>query len=300
VVFVRSFFEPRCVSDVVNVLRTHGDGCSTVRCMGSNMSPNGISATCADVVLSMSKMDRVLSVCKERQLVTVEPGVRIENLLDALDEHGLTVRNLPSTIGMQMGGLVQTGAHGSGIRLPPVNELVEEVALLTYAPRSSFKNNNSARANDESDFHEVVLRGDDDADASFAFDQAKCCLGTMGVVTRLTLRCSPAHFLVARREVLPFDEVRRTHAERMDTFARVVYHHIPFTGKTVVYTFEERTDALVTTEEDSRKYWGNVPESKKALVDLLKTCIEEKRGEKVNENQLINLACCRAQINRFR
>ena len=63
------------------------------------------------------------------RLAIVEPGVLIQNLLTELDQFDLTLVNLPSTTGMQIGGLVQCGCHGSGANLPPLEEIVQGINM---------------------------------------------------------------------------------------------------------------------------------------------------------------------------
>lgn len=77
-----------------------------VRPVGSGLSPNGIGLTRAGMV-NLALMDKVLEVDKEKKRVTVQAGIRVQQLVDAIKEYGLTLQNFASIREQQIGGIVQ-------------------------------------------------------------------------------------------------------------------------------------------------------------------------------------------------
>ena len=83
--------------------------------MDVRLSPNGIGFD-SEGMLSLALMDRIISVDKSRQQVTVEAGTRVSQVLEALRPYGLTLQNLASIDEQQIGGFISVSAHGSGAR----------------------------------------------------------------------------------------------------------------------------------------------------------------------------------------
>ncbi len=54
-------------------------------------------------------------------------------VVEALQPHGLTLQNFASIREQTMGGFTQVGSHGSGATIPPVDEQVVSMKLVTPA-----------------------------------------------------------------------------------------------------------------------------------------------------------------------
>ncbi len=65
---------------------------------------------------------------------------------------------------------------------------------------------------------------------------ARVGLGSLGVVTEVTLQCVPAHELVEHTYVVTSDEIRRQHAKLLHDNKHVRYMWIPYTHDVVVVT----------------------------------------------------------------
>lgn len=68
------------------------------------------------------------------------------------------------------------------------------------------------------------------------FHMARVGLGSLGVVTEVTLQCVPAHELVEHTYVATSSEVRRQHAQLLRNNKHVRYMWIPYTHDVVVVT----------------------------------------------------------------
>ena len=137
-----------------------------LRPCGSALSPNGVAFE-ERGMLSMALLDEVLEVDAEKKLLRVQAGARVREVVEALRPHGLTLQNYASIREQQMGGFTQVGAHGTGARIPPVDETVVEMKLVTPARGT------------------LTLSATSEPEL---FKLAKCGIGALGAVTELTIK----------------------------------------------------------------------------------------------------------------
>ena len=79
-----------------------------IRCVGSALSPNGIAFS-NEAMLSLSLLDKVLHIDPESKQVTVQAGARVQEVVEALRPHGLTLQNYASIREQSIGGFTQVG-----------------------------------------------------------------------------------------------------------------------------------------------------------------------------------------------
>ncbi|ONM19844.1 galactono lactone dehydrogenase1 [Zea mays] len=183
-----------------------------LRPLGSGLSPNGIALSRAGMV-NLALMDKVLDVDAKKKTVTVQAGIRVAELVDALREHGLTLQNFASIREQQVGGFTQVGAHGTGATLPPVDEQVISMKLVTPAKGT------------------IELSREKDPEL---FYLARCGLGGLGVVAEVTLQCVERHQLVEHTFVSNADEVKKNHKKWLSENKHIKYLWIPYTDTVVV------------------------------------------------------------------
>jgi len=58
-------------------------------------------------MVNLALMDKVLEVDKEKKRVTVQAGIRVQQLVDAIKDYGLTLQNFASIREQQIGGIIQ-------------------------------------------------------------------------------------------------------------------------------------------------------------------------------------------------
>ena len=233
----RRVYEPRSAQEVVRVLQLHHHTHTKVRPVGTALSPNGIglSSSSSDNLLSLTFLDHV-EVDVERKLVTVGAGARVSTVLSALAKHGLTLENFSSIQEQQLGGWTQVSAHGTGITLPPVDEMIVRLQLAT--PTEGLM---TMRAG---------LGGHDD----FVFRHAKVGLGSLGVVTELTLKCIPQLNLHETTTVSTREDISQGHAQRLRAHRHVRYMWLPYTDVVVAVVSsptQERARPFVVSASDA-------------------------------------------------
>ncbi|MBC9726558.1 FAD-binding protein [Streptomyces sp. TRM68367] len=141
-----------------------------VRVLGSGHSFNDIAdAGDGGVLLSLDALPAEADVDTGARTVRVGGGVRYAELARRVHAHGLALPNMASLPHISVAGSVATGTHGSGVGNGPLASVVREVELVT------------------ADGSTVTIRRGDPR-----FGGAVTSLGTLGVVTALTLDLEPA------------------------------------------------------------------------------------------------------------
>ncbi len=142
--------------------------CDSVKVLGSRHSFNGIADTTADLI-SLERLDRVISLDHERRTVTVEGGILYGPLCEYLNNQGYALHNLASLPHISVSGACATASHGSGSGNAGLAAAVAAMDIVS-AIGDVF----------------VLTR------QSAEFKGAAVHLGGLGVVTRLTLEIIPA------------------------------------------------------------------------------------------------------------
>ncbi|XP_010922174.1 L-galactono-1,4-lactone dehydrogenase 2, mitochondrial [Elaeis guineensis] len=211
-VHTRVFLQPESLSELEAAIQDAHNKRQRIRPVGSGLSPNGIGLTRTGMV-NLALMDKVLEVDRQAKTVRVQAGIRVSQLVDALKENGLTLQNFASIREQQIGGIVQVGAHGTGARLPPIDEQVISMKLVTPAKGTI----------------EVSREKDPDL-----FYLARCGLGGLGVVAEVTLQCVERHELVEHTFVSNVNEIKKNHKKWLADNKHVKYLWIPYTDTVVV------------------------------------------------------------------
>ena len=223
---------PTCTSEVAQIVSSCHEHGIPLRVVGSGLSPNGIAFPDRDEahVVCLEGCNRVLKVDKKNMLVEVQAGIQVGELLEELREHGMTLENLGSINLQQIGGFVQAGVHGTGATIPPVEEQVVRMKIVTPGRG------------------EVVLSANDPDPT--AFDLARVGLGCLGVVTEVTLRCVAAHQLTETVEVMTREGVRKGHVDRLRDNRHVRYMWIPYVDAVVVVSSNYTENGATTVPDD--------------------------------------------------
>jgi len=174
---------PRSLDELREAVR----GATRAHAVGSRHSFTPIADSDAEQI-SLRHMNRILGIDTAARTVTVEGGIRYDELTPALHAAGFALRNLASLPTITVAGAVATGTHGSGTQ--NLSAAVRSLKLVTA---------DGAIATFE--------RGDPD------FDGVVVSLGALGVVAELTLDLEPSFDL---REEMYLDLPLETLAANID------------------------------------------------------------------------------------
>ncbi|OVA13745.1 FAD linked oxidase [Macleaya cordata] len=210
----RVFLQPESLEELEKIVKDANEKGQKIRPVGSGLSPNGIGLQRGGMV-NLALMDKVLEVDREKKTVRVQAGIRVQQLVDGIKEHGLTLQNFASIREQQIGGIVQVGAHGTGARLPPIDEQVISMKLVTPAKGT------------------IEISKEKDPEL---FYLARCGLGGLGVVAEVTLQCVERQELVEHTFVSNMKEIKKNHKKWLADNKHVKYLWIPYTETVVVVT----------------------------------------------------------------
>lgn len=209
------YFQPENIDELKAIVSHAHCKHQKLRPVGSALSPNGLAFSSGGMV-SLASMDSILNIDAETNRVTVQAGARVSQVVEALRPHGLTLQNFASITEQQIGGFTQVSAHGTGVTIPPVDEQVVAVRLVTPAAG------------------ELYLSEEDD-DPSL-FQLARMSLGLMGVVAEVTLQCVPIQKLREHTFVVKRSEIEKHHSELLQKNRHLRYMWFPYTDDVVVVT----------------------------------------------------------------
>lgn len=217
-----TYREPETMDELVKLVATAYREGRHIRPVGSALSPNGLAFDRRGMV-SLANLDKIIDIDKEKMTVTVEAGARVNQVLDALRPHGLTLPNLASIAEQQIGGFVSVGAHGTGAAIPPCDEFVTALKLVTPSENG------------------VVTMTE--ASHGGQFRLARLGLGGLGILGEVTLQVIPAHRLVEQTLVLSRSEAKTRLTTLLKRHKHVRYMWIPYEDAVVVVT-NDPEDAL--------------------------------------------------------
>ncbi|ONK55547.1 uncharacterized protein A4U43_UnF1730 [Asparagus officinalis] len=159
--------------------------------------------------------------------------------------------------------VVEVGAHGTGARLPPVDEQVVSMKLVTPAKGT------------------IELSKEKDPEL---FYLARCGLGGLGVVAEVTIQCVDRHELVEHTFISNINEIRKNHKKRLSENKHVKYLWIPYTDTVVVV--ESNPLSKWKTPKTLSKYGQD--EALQHVLDLYCESIKKYRPEETNDEATIS------------
>jgi xylitol oxidase len=147
---------------------------SKVHAVGSRHCFNGIADSAE--ILALDRMPMLVEIDRAANTVSVNPGMRYYELLQALEREGLAIHNTASLPHITVGGAVASATHGSGDKLQNLAGAVAAMELVTGDG-------------------EIVRVARGDAD----FAGMVVHVGALGIVSQITLDVEPSYRM--RQEV---------------------------------------------------------------------------------------------------
>jgi L-gulono-1,4-lactone dehydrogenase len=210
---------PTSCEEVATAVEHARERGGTIRVAGAGHSFNDAVLT-EGVLLSLERMNRVVELDRAAGLVRVEAGMTLKALSEELDQHGLALPNLGDIDVQSVAGAASTGTHGTGARLQNLSAGIHSLELVL------------------ADGTRVEINEDDDADAWRA---ARVSVGSLGVITALTLRTVPAFTLHGVDSQQPLAEVLEALDEHADSNEHFEFYNFPHSDIAITRT-NNRTD----------------------------------------------------------
>lgn len=176
-------FYPRSLEEVQKLVKEH----SKLKALGTRHCFNRI-ADSKDNLVSMTEMNKVVSLDAKAQTVTVEGGIKYGILAPYLDEKGFALHNLASLPHISVAGSIATATHGSGVANGNLATAVTALEMVT---------------GDGTFVHLSKIKDGEN------FLAAVVGLGAFGVVTKVELHVEPTYMVAQNVFVkLPMDQLK--------------------------------------------------------------------------------------------
>jgi FAD-linked oxidoreductase len=238
---------PKSAREVAGAVRRAQDAGRTVRAAGAGHSFSPCVPTDGTLV-RLGRLDRILDADPASGLVKVEAGISLAALNAGLEARGLALPNLGDIDAQSLAGALATGTHGTGARLQNLSAQAEAIELV-----------------DGRGERRTLAREDGEL-----WRAARIGLGSLGIVTAVTLRCVPAFRLRGVDTTLPLAEVLDGLDERVDAHDHFEFWTFPHSPLALTRT-NDRTDAPPDAPGPRRAWLHDVLLDNHALELLSRT-----------------------------
>lgn len=229
----RDFVKVSGTGELAEVVGRAGEAGRQITTIGSGHSftPTALSD---DLLLDVSRIAGVIAVDRDSGLIEVGGGTVLAELNRELDRLGMAMPNLGDIDRQTIAGAISTGTHGTGRALPNLSAQIERIKVM--------------------DATGIVREFGSGSDELLA---ARVALGSLGVITAVTLRTVPAFNL--HRVDAPMDLDRALGdfdrlAEENEHFEFFVF---PYT-RTALTLSRNRTERPLAPRSRSDRYFGDV------------------------------------------
>lgn len=188
-----------------------------VRVAGSGHSFTRLCQT-DGTLISLAGHSGIVSCDTGRAMATVKAGTSIRDLGPLLHEHGLGLVNQGDIDAQAIAGAVGTGTHGTGATLGCLSAAAAGFKLVTAGGE--------------------VLRCSADENAD-VFDAGRVSIGTLGVMSEITLQCRPAYVLKEQGGRMPASEVLGSLERLRDDNRHFEFFWFPFADEVLVKILNE-------------------------------------------------------------
>ena len=200
--------KPQTESELQQVVQSAQLSGRRVKAVGSGHSFTAIAVS-EEVLVDLSDYDEIVAIDKINQTVTVQSGIQLSKLNQALYENSLAMQNLGDIAYQTIAGAISTSTHGTGAKFTGIANQV--VALRIVLADSSIVDC-SANVNAQ------------------LFSCARVGLGALGLISTVTLKVVPAFNLAVIEEPMRVDDVLQNLDMHVDSNDHFEFFWVPHTG----------------------------------------------------------------------
>lgn len=168
--FPELYVQPQSVEEIQKAVALARRCRRRITVVGSGHSPSDLTCTSSWMV-NLDNFNKVVSVDTENFIVVVQAGIRLWQLGEVLDTHGLALPSLGSIDHQSLAGAIATGTHGSSLYHGIISSSVLSLRITLSNSDTVFC----------SPSHNLPL-----------FRAALLSLGALGIITEITFRVTRA------------------------------------------------------------------------------------------------------------
>jgi FAD-linked oxidoreductase len=189
-----------------------------------------------DVMIDVGAFSGVIEADRSSGLVKVGGGTVLSDLNRELDTLGLAMPNLGDIDTQTIAGAISTGTHGTGAELPNISAQVVAIDLLTA----------------DGTLHNLTAE-----DTPKKLRAARIAVGSLGVITAVTLKTVPAFNLHRIDNPMPLDDVLANFDELAAENSHFEFFIFPYTRKALTIR-RNRTDRPAAPRSRIEQYLSDV------------------------------------------
>jgi L-gulonolactone oxidase len=217
-----SIERPRTEAELVAIVRAAAERGQRVKVVGAGHSFTDIACT-DGILVDLTRYGDLLAFDPDTLQVTVQAGMRLSALNDALAERGAALENLGDIAYQSVAGAIATATHGTGRAFG--NLATRVVGLRLIAGDGSVRSC-SAEVDTE------------------VFSVARVGIGALGVVSEVTIQCVAAFNLHAVEEPQRVDAVLEAWDELLVAHDHFEFFWVPNTGWALTKRNRRTTDPV--------------------------------------------------------
>ncbi len=199
---------PRTEAEIAAIVRRAAEAGERVKVFGAGHSFT--PAACTDgYLIDLADYADIVWVDPAERQVCVQAGITLATLNEALHRVGLALENLGDIAYQSIAGATQTATHGTGARFRNLSAAIIGLRLVT------------------ADGEVLDCSTDQHADV---LDLARVGIGSLGVLSTVTLQCVPAFNLHAVEDAERVDAVLERIDDEVDAHDHFEFFWIPNTG----------------------------------------------------------------------
>lgn len=202
---------PESEAEVIELVNRCREQKQHIRVVGSGHSFTRLIET-QDVLVSLDKLEGIISVNQETHVAKVGAGTKIKALGRYLSGNNLSQPNLGDVDVQSIAGAISTGTHGSGASLGGIATQVIGLRLITA---------------------DGEILDCSETEHPDIFKAAQVSMGMLGIITRVTLQCVPEFTLAYQWYQSPLDDVL-ANLEKLKANRHFEFFWFPHTETTLV------------------------------------------------------------------
>ena len=204
----------------------------TIRAPGSGHSFTPVCAS-DGMIVDLAAFTGLKSVNKEKMTATFGAATPLWAMSPALLKEGLGLKNMGDIDRQTLGGVVGTGTHGTGRTLGSFSAAV-------------------------AGFKIVAANGDllncTPEENSDVFAAGRCAIGTLGVMTEITMHVRPAYRLVEKSFLLPPDELFAQLDNLVNANRHFEFFWFPYADVAICKSLNETTEVAPEPRSAEQMY----------------------------------------------
>ena len=164
---------PSSEEEIQKIIIQANNDAKKVRIIGTGHSFTPLYKT-NEILINLDQYQGIISIDKEKLQATIKAGTKLFVLGDLLYQQGMAMENMGDIDKQSLGGTISTGTHGTGLKFGTISTQVVALKFINGKGEiiSCSQTNNPT-----------------------LFKAAQVALGSLGIISEITLQCVPAYKL---------------------------------------------------------------------------------------------------------